>query len=221
MRNTLLLQTVLLTKDKYEVVKRKPVVGCDSRKAWTYNSFGKEALTQMLSCEICKISGTHFSQSTSGWLQWLIKYELLIVRSSHQKCSLKKGVLKKFTKFTGKYPSRVSYLIKFQERCFPMDFEKVFESTFFTEHLWTTAFLSSAFCCALGHFFINKNLCACTLLGFKLIQKIHIQTLHVNTQLRFRTTLSSTPPSPKKNLIPKFQSKGKTSSSCIPIFNNF
>ena len=118
-----------------------------------------------------KFSGTHFSQSTSERLQWLIKYELLIVRSSHQKCSLKKGVLKKFTKFTGKYPSRVSYLIKFQERCFLVDFEKVFKSTFFTEHLWTTASLSSAFCCTLGHFFINKNLCACTLLGFKLIQK--------------------------------------------------
>ena len=175
----------------------------------------------MLSCKICKIFRNTFFTEHLRTTSMTHQYELLIVRSSHQKCSLKKGVLKKFTKFTGKYPSRVSYLIKFQERCFPVDFEKVFKSTFFTEHLWTTALLSSAFCCALGHFFINKNLCACTLLGFKLIQKIHIQTLHVNTQLRFRTTLSSTPPSPKKNLIPKFQSKGKTSSSCIPIFNNF
>ena len=106
-----------------------------------------------------KFSGTHFSQSTSERLQWLIKYELLIVRSSHQKCSLKKGVLKKFTKFTGKYPCQSLLFNKVSGEIFSCGFCKIFKSTFFTEHIWTTASLSSAFCCALGHFFINKNLC--------------------------------------------------------------
>ena len=51
-----------------------------------------------------KFSRTPFSQSTSGrLLLWLIKYEILIVRSSHQRCFIKKGVLKDFTKFTGKH----------------------------------------------------------------------------------------------------------------------
>ena len=43
---------------------------------------------------------------------------LAISRSSHQRCSMKKGVLRNFTKFTGKHLCR---------------------SLFFTEHLWTTA----------------------------------------------------------------------------------
>ena len=36
------------------------------------------------------------------------------VRSSHQRCSLKKGVLRNFAKFAGKNCARVSFLIKLQ-----------------------------------------------------------------------------------------------------------
>ena len=51
-----------------------------------------------------KFSWTPSSQSTSGrLLLWLIKYEILIARNSHQRCSRKKGVLKNFTKLTGKH----------------------------------------------------------------------------------------------------------------------
>ena len=55
MRNILLSQTALLTNDIYEVFKRKPVVGYDFRKAWTCNFLRKEALAQVLTCEICEI----------------------------------------------------------------------------------------------------------------------------------------------------------------------
>ena len=83
---------------------RKPVVGYDSRKAWTCNFFKKEALAQVLFCEFVKFSRTPSSQSTSKQLLLrLIKCEILIVRSSYQRCSIKKVVLKNFTKFTGKH----------------------------------------------------------------------------------------------------------------------
>ena len=54
----------------------------------------------------------------------------LSFRSSHQRCSVKKGVLRNFSKFTGKH------------RCQGLFFTKVAglrpENTFFTEHLWKT-----------------------------------------------------------------------------------
>ena len=49
------LQTALLTNDKYEVVKRKPVVGYDSRRAWACNFVKIETLEHVLSCEFCEI----------------------------------------------------------------------------------------------------------------------------------------------------------------------
>ena len=66
-------------------------------------------------------------------------------RSSHQRCSMKKGVLRNFTKFTRKNLSRVSFLIKLQasglkpatflekrlwHRCFPVNFVQFLRTPF-------------------------------------------------------------------------------------------
>ena len=57
-------------------------------------------------------------------------------RSSHQRCSLRKGVLRNFPKFTGKhlcqrlFSNKVAGLAKFCEMS---------KNTFFTEHIRTTA----------------------------------------------------------------------------------
>ena len=61
----------------------------------------------------------------------------LLTRSSHQRCSIKKGVLKNFAKFTGKHLCwrlffdkvaglRLPNLLKkrLQHRCFPVNFAK-------------------------------------------------------------------------------------------------
>ena len=48
-------------------------------------------------------------------------------RCSHQRCSVKKRVLRNFSKFTGKH------------LCQSLFFNKVAGATYFTEHLWTTA----------------------------------------------------------------------------------
>ena len=50
-------------------------------------------------------------------------------RSSHQRCSVKKGVLRNFAKFAGKH------------LCQCLFFNKVAGTAFFTEHLWATAFV--------------------------------------------------------------------------------
>ena len=75
-----------------------------------------------------------------------------IFRSSHWRCSMKKGVLKHFEKFIGKRlcqtlffnevaNMRPATLLKkiLQHKCFPVNFAKlIFKNTFFAEHLWAT-----------------------------------------------------------------------------------
>ena len=66
-----------------------------------------------------------------------------------QRCSVKKGVLRNFTKFTGKYLCQSFFLNKvaglrlatllkkkFWHWYFPVNFEKFLGTPFLTEHLW-------------------------------------------------------------------------------------
>ena len=83
----------------------------------------------------------------------------LIFRSCHQRCSIKKGVLKNFAKFTGKHVCqsplfnqvaglRPATLQKERlwHRCFFCELCEIFKNTFFTEHLWTTLVLWGGDC---------------------------------------------------------------------------
>ena len=68
---------------------------------------------------------------TFSWIKFLI------LRSSHQRRSVKKGVLENLTNFTGKHPCWSLFLIKLQastfikkrlqRRCFPVKFAKIFQ----------------------------------------------------------------------------------------------
>ena len=64
--------------------------------------------------------------------------QILIYRSSHQRCSMKKGVLRNFGKFTGKHLCRASFLIRrLWHRCFSVNFLNIFLRTpFVIEPLW-------------------------------------------------------------------------------------
>ena len=112
-RNILLLQTALLARDKYEVAKRKPIVGYDSRRAWACNFIQREALAQVLSCKFCEIfKNTFFTEHLWTTASMTLKYEILIVTSSHQRCSIKKSFLKDFTTFAGKHLCQSPFFIK-------------------------------------------------------------------------------------------------------------
>ena len=77
----------------------------------------------------------------------------MLVKSSHQRCSVQNGVLKNFAKVTGKHLcqslffNKVSFLIRpatslkkgYWHRCFPVNFAKFLRTPLFTERLWTTA----------------------------------------------------------------------------------
>ena len=74
----------------------------------------------------------------------------ITVTSSHQKCFMKKDVLKNFTKFTGKHLCQnhffkkvaglsATLLKKRLALMFSYEFCKTFKNSFFTEHLRTTA----------------------------------------------------------------------------------
>ena len=69
------------------------------------------------------------------------RFIVLPYRSSHRRCSVRKGVLRNFTKFTGNTCARVSFSIKLQDpatllkkrvwyRCFPANFAKFLRTTF-------------------------------------------------------------------------------------------
>ena len=70
-------------------------------------------------------------------------------RGSHQRCSMKKGVRRNFTKFTGKHLCQILFFNKVAglspailskkrlwHRCFPVNFAKFLRASFFIEHLW-------------------------------------------------------------------------------------
>ena len=81
--------------------------------------------------------------------KFLILNFIFIVRSSRPEVFCKKGVLRNFTKFTGKHLCqspffnkveglRPSTLLKMRlwHRCFPVNFVKFLRTPFFIEHLW-------------------------------------------------------------------------------------
>ena len=72
-------------------------------------------------------------------------------RSSHRGCSVTKGIIRNFAKFTGKHLSQSLFFYKaagletcnfikkrLRHRCFPVNFAK-FLRTPFTKHLWITS----------------------------------------------------------------------------------
>ena len=91
------------------------------------------------------------NKPTEKRLLFIQRVVLALDRSSHRQCSVKKGVLGIFAKFTGKHPCQSLFLIKLQvEACnfikketlaqvFSCEFCEISKNTFFTEHLRETA----------------------------------------------------------------------------------
>ena len=79
----------------------------------------------------------------SWFLRHIVLNLLLLFRSSHQRCSVRKGVLRNFAKSTGKYLCQSLFLnfIKKETltQVFFCDFCEIFKNTFLTEHLRPTA----------------------------------------------------------------------------------
>ena len=68
---------------------------------------------------------------------------MLFFRTSYQRCSMKKGVLRNFTIFTGKHLYQSLFLKKETlVHVFSCEFSEFSENTLFTEHLWPTASVS-------------------------------------------------------------------------------
>ena len=62
-------------------------------------------------------------------------------RNSHQRCSIKEGILRNFAKFTWKH--QCHSLVPWQKgtlaQVFSYEVCKISKNTFFTEHIWATA----------------------------------------------------------------------------------
>ena len=65
---------------------------------------------------------------------FLLSKKLFTYKSSHRRCSVRKGSLRNFAKFTGITCDRVSFLIKFKKRlwhrCFSVSFPKFLRTPF-------------------------------------------------------------------------------------------
>ena len=78
----------------------------------------------------------HFLQLILIWV-WNINETY--VRSSHRRCSVRKGIFRNFVKFTGIRPATLLKK-RLWHRCFPVscEFYEISKNTFFTEQLWVT-----------------------------------------------------------------------------------
>ena len=78
-------------------------------------------------------SSTLDVQLRSEYAYGIVNYFCKRLKSSHRKCSVRKGVLRNFAKFTGKHLHNKSlFLIKLKawHRCFPVNFAKFLRATF-------------------------------------------------------------------------------------------
>ena len=92
-------------------------------------------ITLLLYCEYAVDSALHSSNSIMFSFKCVLKYALmknLIIfvfpleencKSSHRRCSARKGILRKFSKFTGKHSNT-------GVRCFPVNFGKFLRTLF-------------------------------------------------------------------------------------------
>ena len=65
-----------------------------------------------------------------------------IIRNSHQRCSMRKSVLRNFSKYKGKHLHQSLFfnkVVRLWHRCFPVNFVKFLRANFYIEHLWATA----------------------------------------------------------------------------------
>ena len=77
---------------------------------------------------------------TQSNLNLEIRRRLRYLRSSHQRCSMKKGVLRNFAKFTGKHLCQSNYIKKETlAQVFSCEFCGLSKNTFFAEQLKATA----------------------------------------------------------------------------------
>ena len=74
---------------------------------------------------------------------YLDKYSMFTCRSSQRRCSIKKGILKNFAKFTEEHLCRSLFFNFFKKeiltQVFSCESYEIFKNTFFTEHFRVSA----------------------------------------------------------------------------------
>ena len=89
-----------------------------------------------------------------------------IRRSSHWRCSIKKGVPRNFAKFTRKHLCQSLFNVFKKEtliQVFSCEFREIFKNTFFTKHLQATAVGLVKPCLNSELYFISKTSCTALL----------------------------------------------------------
>ena len=113
-----------------------------------YSSLLSKINTSIFLPKFCNFNNSYINDYYLGVFTSLITIQQYIIikvficknGSSHRRCSVKKGVLRSFTKFAGKYVCQSLFLIKVQalacniirlwQRCFPVNFTKFLTTLF-------------------------------------------------------------------------------------------
>ena len=123
-----------------------------SSKLWASNNFNPIIMGQSSPSNFAG-PAVYFVLLDAFWLCFT-SISLITIRSSHQRCFVKKGVFRNFAKFTGKHLCQNLFFNKVagggacnfikQEtlaQVFSYEFCEISKNTFFTEHAWVTASL--------------------------------------------------------------------------------
>ena len=93
----------------------------------------KNTSSRMFSCPLCFLLREH--SEVEYFFACFTTYHLL--RRSRPEVFCKKGILRSFTKFTGKHLKPATLLKKrLWHRCFPVNSVKFLRTPFYKEHLW-------------------------------------------------------------------------------------
>ena len=123
-----------------------------------YSSLLSKINTSIFLPKFCNFNNSYINDYYLGVFTSLITIQQYIIikvficknGSSHRRCSVKKGVLRSFTKFAGKYVCQGLFLIKVQAlacniiknqtlaKVFSCEFYEISNNAFFTEHLRAT-----------------------------------------------------------------------------------
>ena len=106
----------------------------------------------------------HLMQKNPHWHQMNYTSNKTVSRSSHQRCFIKKDVLRNFTEFTGKHWSATLLKKRLWHRCFPVNSVKFLRTPFLQNtswrlllHFWSLLYNPNSIIFPAGNYLLEVN----------------------------------------------------------------
>ena len=119
------------------------------RQSFNVNKFIRTTFNGIVTCSILVYFIYVIITSQEQKIFKVLHQKCRYIRSSHRRCSLRKRVIRNFSKFTGKHLCQSFFFNKVQAfnfikketltQAFSCEFCEISSNTSFAEHLWATA----------------------------------------------------------------------------------